>query len=132
MENINESDLSFSLLQNDLYSINVRPRNNTSYFIDNDIDIQEVYINSNSPLTMSENNSPNDSEDEFGDVIETSPVIGGGLSESSIKRLKTKKNVFSTTESNPSNKEVKLMKANNNGYKKRFYIYSNYKKYFIS
>lgn len=162
MENINESDLSFSLLQNDLYSINVRPRNNTSYFIDNDVDIQEVYINSNSPLTMSENNSPNDSEDEFGDVIETSPIIGGGLSESSIKRLtqlhtlwvnvqsespcsddsiapfneqrfKTKKNVFSTTESNPSNKEVRVVhRANNNGYKKKQFhdIEKSLKKYY--
>jgi hypothetical protein len=103
MENINETDLSFSLLQNDFYAINVRQRNNSSYFIDNDIDIQEFYIHSNSPLSMSENNSPNNSDDECDHSnIKSSQVVG--ISESSIKRFKTKKNVFANMNKSPSDK----------------------------
>jgi hypothetical protein len=64
MENTMRNDLSFDVFTSDSYKIEVRPRNNTSYFIENDNDIQEVYINSNSPLSMSENNSENNSDDE--------------------------------------------------------------------
>lgn len=66
MENDNDDEKSVSIvvLNNDSYNIDIRPRNNTSYFIDNDNDIQEIYINSNSPLTISENNSVNNIDDE--------------------------------------------------------------------
>jgi len=38
-------------------------KTNSSYFIDNDNDIQEIYICSNSPLTISENNSDDEIEE---------------------------------------------------------------------
>jgi hypothetical protein len=137
MENINETDLSFSLLQNDFYAINVRQRNNSSYFIDNDIDIQEFYIHSNSPLSMSENNSPNNSDDECDHSnIESSQLVG--ISESSIKRFKTKKNVFANMNKIPSDKSFTLLQndmtpnLNYQGFKKKQFhdIEKSLKKYY--
>jgi hypothetical protein len=62
----NSSDGKFEFfngINNESFSIDIRPRNNTSYFIENDNDIQEIYINSNSPLTISENNSVSNSDE---------------------------------------------------------------------
>ena len=138
MENINETDLSFSLLQNnDFYAINVRQRNNSSYFIDNDIDIQEFYIHSNSPLSMSENNSPNNSDDECDNSnIESSQLVG--ISESSMKRFKTKKNVFANMNKSPSDKSFTSLQKdlspnlNYHGFKKKQFhdIEKSLKKYY--
>jgi hypothetical protein len=70
-------------------AIDISPRTNTSsFFIENDIDIQEIYIRSNSPLTISENNSDDEELHEirterlqnqlinYNENIKSSNVIG--------------------------------------------------------
>lgn len=131
----NESDLSFSLLQNEFYSINVRPRNNTCPFIDNDTDIQEVYIHSNSPLTISENNSPMDSDDDLDGNNECPPIESSQVIDaldSSLSRIKTKKNLFAKS---PSDKSLTLLQNENvyhYGYRKKHFhdIEKSLKKYY--